>query len=184
MDCRFLVAELVRRLGAEQFGEEPVVAIPGRPRLVRDEEVPSLELRQRPLAVVLAGKRVRELAADAAAERGLEQELARRAVLTRQDLVHEIVGDGALGLVEAVDEGSVVLERREECGDEGGLVGLGDRRGIAARTGDCRRDPVPERQRIVVELAQRQPGIARQIRLRPVQFRSLDGCRPASRDRP
>ena len=91
--------------GAQQLGEQAVVAEPGALTVERhDEQAAVLELLEQERAVAAAGQRVREAAADPLGDARDEQQLARRAGQARQDLAREVVGHRAVVAREPRDE--------------------------------------------------------------------------------
>jgi hypothetical protein len=88
---------LLEQVGSEDVGEEMVVAVPVAAVVERDDEqVRTLEgLEHRP-AVVPAGDRVAEGAAEAVEDRGVEEEPADVVGLSAEDLLDEVVHDVAV----------------------------------------------------------------------------------------
>src|SRR6266545_1267891 len=90
-------------LGAEEIGEERVVAIPAAFVVERDqEEIGLLQIGQNRLAIVLLGDGIAERRAEAIENRGLAQEGADLGRLLPQDFLRQIVDDVAMPPAESV----------------------------------------------------------------------------------
>ena len=105
VELRLEAGALEPQARAQQLGEQPVVAEPRAVTVERDEErAGALELLERERAVVAAGQRVGQIAADAAGDARAQQQLARRRGQPGQHLAGQVVGDGAIVAGELGDE--------------------------------------------------------------------------------
>ena len=78
VQLRHFVGELCAQLGAEQLGEERVVAMPGAVLVERRREhAPVLQAREHALGVPGAGERVGEVRAQRVDDRRAQQEVAQ-----------------------------------------------------------------------------------------------------------
>ena len=103
--ARDLVGVLGEQAGAQDVGEQVVVAEPGALGVERhDEQVVALEVLQHRAAVGLAGDRVAQGTGEPVEDGGAEQELAHLGGLPGQHLVGEVVDDEPVAAGERLDE--------------------------------------------------------------------------------
>ena len=112
---RDVVGQLPAQLGAQELGEQRVVAMPGAALVERRREHAAvLQSRQHRVAVARPGQRVGELGAQGLDDRRAQQEVAQLGWLAGQHLADQVVADGRVGAGEPLDEGArvgMVLQR-------------------------------------------------------------------------
>ncbi len=119
LQLRDLVGELRAQLGAQELGEQRVVAMPGAALVERRREHPAVrQPRQHRVAVRRAGERVGELGAQRLDGRGAQQEVAQLRRLAGQHLADQVVADRRVGAGEVLDEGARVGMLRQRHGSE------------------------------------------------------------------
>ena len=140
--------------GAEDLGEERVIAVPASLVVERDDqEVRALELLEPRLAVGLAGDGLAQRTAQAVEDRGAQEELLGLARQAGEDLLDDVVEDVAVARPEPPHQVGVVRpaaqrdrgqpqRRRPPLGPVGELLDL-RRRGARPRSTARARPPPP-----------------------------------------
>ena len=102
---RWLIGKLRAQLGAQQLGEQRVIAMP-RAVLVegRRERAALLQPRQHRVAFGALGERVGQLRAERVDDRRPQQEVAHLRRLSREHLADQVVADRGVGAGEVLDE--------------------------------------------------------------------------------
>ena len=145
VQLRDLVGELRAQLGAQELGEQRVVAMPGAALVERRREHAAvLQSRQHRVAVRRPGERVGELGAQRLDDRGAQQEVAQLRRLAGQHLADQVVADRRVGAREVLDEGArvgMVLQRhgREAQRRRPPLGAPPERREVLGRQHDAQR---------------------------------------------
>ena len=170
--CGDLVGELRAQLGAQQLGEQRVVAMPGAALVERRREHAAvLQSRQHRVAVRRPGERVGELGAQRVDDRRAQQEVAQLRWLAREHLADEVVADRGVGAGEVLDEVArlgMLLQRhgREAQRRRPALGAPPERREVLGRERDAER-------------AEQRAGLV-QREARDRRRGSRSGCRPGA----
>ena len=97
MQLRHTLRLLVDQVGAQDVGEEVMVAVPAAAVVeVDDEDVAPLQRFEHRLTALVAGDRVAQRAAQRVEDRLLQQELADTRGLALQHLLDQVVDDVAI----------------------------------------------------------------------------------------
>jgi hypothetical protein len=116
VELRCLLGKLRAQLGAQQLGEQRVVAMPGAVLVERRREHAAVrQPRQHLVAVRRPREGVGKLGAEPLDDRGAQEELAQLRRLACQHLADEVVADRRVGAREVLDEVArfgVLLQRQ------------------------------------------------------------------------
>ena len=127
VEIRHLVGVLGEQTGVKHVGEKVVVAVPGALGVERDdEEVPTLEVRQRLGAAGAAGDGVAQRAVKSVEDCGAEQEVANLRRLPGEHLVGQVVDDEPVAAGERLDEFSDLVPVSDAAQGKCGELQAGD----------------------------------------------------------
>src|SRR5829696_3311665 len=121
MQIRYLFGVLGQQTCVEHVGEQVVVAVPGALVVEHNEEVATLEIRQRLPTLGAAGGGVAQPPVESVEDGGAEQEVTNLRGLPGQNLVGQVVDDEPVAAGERRNEASKLISvgdaTQGECGE-------------------------------------------------------------------